>query len=113
MTGPIIFCETRKLTATERVYILRSIELYSRRDLGHRRVSMQKKTLSLLALTFLLQVVVPGATCQAQAQAAKASYPAMAPLDQYLMPDQNSEIALARTAAPPSISDAAEVMVLG
>jgi hypothetical protein len=37
----------------------------------------------------------------------------MAPLDQYLVPDQNSEIALARSAAPASISDAAEVMVLG
>ena len=37
----------------------------------------------------------------------------MAPLDQYLMPDEKSEIALARSAAPASISDAAEVMVLG
>jgi hypothetical protein len=37
----------------------------------------------------------------------------MAPLDQYLIPDTNSEIALARSAAPPSISDGAEVMVLG
>ena len=36
----------------------------------------------------------------------------MAPLDRYFVPDQNSEIALARTAAPASISDAAEVMVL-
>lgn len=36
----------------------------------------------------------------------------MAPLDQYLIPDQAAEIALARTAAPPSVSDAAEVMVL-
>ena len=39
-------------------------------------------------------------------------YPAMAPLAQYLIPDQNAEIALARTAAPKSISDAAEVLVL-
>jgi len=37
----------------------------------------------------------------------------MAPVEQYAMPNANSEIALARTAAPPSISDAAEVMVLG
>jgi len=37
----------------------------------------------------------------------------MAPLDQYLMPDRDSEIALARSAAPKSISDGAEVMVLG
>jgi len=45
-------------------------------------------------------------------QAANAPYPAMAPLDQYLMPDEKAEIALARSSAPPSISDAANVMVL-
>jgi hypothetical protein len=37
----------------------------------------------------------------------------MAPVDEYLIPDQSSEIALARTAAPASISDNAEIMVLG
>jgi hypothetical protein len=37
----------------------------------------------------------------------------MAPFDQYLTPDENSEIALARSAAPASVSDGAEVMVLG
>ena len=37
----------------------------------------------------------------------------MAPLDQYLMADRSAEIAMARSAAPPSISDDAEVMVLG
>lgn len=40
-----------------------------------------------------------------------ATYPTMAPLDQYLMP-RDAEIALARTAAPPSISNDAGVMVL-
>ena len=74
---------------------------------------MQKKTLSFLASVFLLQIVLQSATCQARAQAEKASYPAMAPFDQYLIPDVNSEIALARSAAPASISDGAEVMVLG
>src|ERR1700722_19592145 len=48
----------------------------------------------------------------ARAQAAKAPYPVMAPLEQYLIPDEKAEIALARSAAPASISDAAEVMVL-
>lgn len=47
----------------------------------------------------------------ARAQTAASPYPSMAPLDQYLMP-QPAEIALARTAAPPSISAAADVMVL-
>jgi hypothetical protein len=74
---------------------------------------MQKETLSFLALTFLVQVVLPGATCQARAQTQKASYPAMAALDRYLIPDRKSEIALARSAAPASVSDHAEVMVLG
>ena len=47
------------------------------------------------------------------AQAAKASYPAMAPLDQYLMADESAEVALARSGAPASIAKDAEVMVLG
>jgi len=68
---------------------------------------------NLIALAFLVQVVIPGTTSQARAQATKAPYPAMAPLNQYLMPDEKSEIALARSAAPASISDGSEVMVLG
>jgi hypothetical protein len=36
----------------------------------------------------------------------------MAPLDRYLIPNEKAEIALARSAAPASISDAAEMMVL-
>ena len=50
------------------------------------------------------------ATCQAQD--AKASYPTMAPLEQYLIADRDAEIALARSAAPESISQDAEVLVL-
>ncbi len=73
---------------------------------------MRKKPIKLIALAFVAQVALSGATCQAQVQPGGA-YPAMAPLDQYLMPDENSEIALARSAAPKSISDEAEVMVLG
>ena len=72
----------------------------------------RKKTMQLIALALLVQVVLLAATRHAQAQA-KASYTAMAPLDQYLIADANFEIALARSAAPASISDAAEVMVLG
>jgi len=68
---------------------------------------------SLIALAFLLLVGIPGATSPARAQAQKGPYPAMAPLDQYLMTDEKAEIALARSAAPASISDGAEVMVLG
>jgi hypothetical protein len=49
----------------------------------------------------------------ATAQDAKTPYPTMAPLEQYLMPDRNEEIKLARSAAPDSISAGAEVLVLG
>ncbi|HEY8949948.1 MAG TPA: hypothetical protein VIM56_13775 [Rhizomicrobium sp.] len=45
--------------------------------------------------------------CASAAQAASA----MAPLDQYMM-DRDAEIALAKTAAPPSISAEATIMVL-
>ncbi len=74
---------------------------------------MPQKTIKLVATAFLVQVVLLGAACQAQGAADKTSYPAMAPLDQYLISDENLEIALARSAAPKSISDGAEVMVLG
>src|SRR5580692_3977552 len=46
------------------------------------------------------------------AAAGAATYPTMAPPGDYLMADRAAEIALARTAAPPSVSDAAAVMVL-
>jgi hypothetical protein len=52
------------------------------------------------------------AVWQSQAQDIKTKYPNMAPVDQYLM-DRNAEIALARSAAPESISVDAEVMILG
>ena len=48
----------------------------------------------------------------ATAQEAKTPYPSMAPLEQYLM-ERSAEITLARSAAPGSISQDAEVMVLG
>jgi hypothetical protein len=47
-----------------------------------------------------------------QAQKTDTPYPSMAPLDQYLMADRKAEIALSKSAAPPSIADNAEVMVL-
>jgi hypothetical protein len=50
---------------------------------------------------------------QAIAQDVKTPYPNMAPVDQYLMEDRGAEIALARSAAPESISRDAEILVLG
>jgi hypothetical protein len=74
--------------------------------------AMQKRRLIFLAVLFLASVICPCATCLAQTQTEITAYPAMAHLDQYLAPDEDSEIALARSGAPASISDAAEVMVL-
>lgn len=48
----------------------------------------------------------------AYAQMAKTSFPKMMPLDQYLM-ERKAEIALARSAAPASISADADVLILG
>ena len=59
------------------------------------------------ALSLLLS-----AAGQALAQDPQSPYPHMAPLNQYLMADRNAEIALARSAAPESISRDAEVLVL-
>jgi hypothetical protein len=49
----------------------------------------------------------------AQAEDAKNPYPTMAPLEQYLIADRDAEISLARSAAPPSISKDATVLILG
>jgi hypothetical protein len=53
----------------------------------------------LLCIVFLLGIASP--------------YPVMAPLDRYRIASQSDEISLARSAAPASISAAAEILVLG
>lgn len=61
----------------------------------------------VLAVSMLLT------TRKAAAQEAKNQYESMAAVEQYFMTDRNAEIALARTAAPESISRDATVLVLG
>jgi hypothetical protein len=61
----------------------------------------------------LLSTVLVSASLKARSQETTASYPKMASIDQYLIADRNAEIAMARSAAPPSISADAQVMVLG
>jgi hypothetical protein len=59
-------------------------------------------------------IVLLAATSHVHAKDAKAApYPAMAPIEQYRIANREDEIALARSAAPPSISADAEVLVLG
>src|SRR5271168_5595422 len=74
---------------------------------------MKRQILRTIKAISIALVVLLGAAWQAQAQDTKTPYPSMAPLDQYLMADQDAEIALARSAAPESISHDAEIMVLG
>jgi len=50
---------------------------------------------------------------EVRSQEAKTKYPRMVPVEEYLMTDRNAEIALARSAAPESISEDASVLVLG
>ena len=76
------------------------------------KLIMKRKIVPMNALGTLALAVVLCGVCQSQAQDPKAPYPSMAPIDQYLM-DRNAEIALARSAAPESISRDAEVSVLG
>jgi hypothetical protein len=65
-----------------------------------------------IAVLALGALVAFSCTARPQAQAENGSYPTMAPLDQYLMADEQAEIALARSAAPASVADKAEVLVL-
>ena len=66
-----------------------------------------------IAIHSVALLVVLAAATRARSQEPATTYPKMAPVDQYLMPDRDAEIALARTAAPESISRDAEVLVLG
>src|SRR6266853_1881633 len=74
---------------------------------------MKPKTVKMIALGFFALALALGATRHAQAQDAKNPHPTtMASIDPYLM-DRDAEIAMARSAAPPSVAKDATVMVLG
>ena len=73
----------------------------------NRDAGLQKKWI-FLGLLLLLAV---GKNTPAQDH--KIPYPAMAPLSQYLMPNRDAEIAMARSAAPETISREARILVLG
>lgn len=63
-----------------------------------------------MLMTFLAVTAGIGFAGSAHAQ---SPYPKMAPVSAYLMPDRAAEIALARSAAPPSVAADAEILVLG
>ena len=74
---------------------------------------MREKKIGEIAIKSFALLVVLGTAYQAMPQDAATPYPKMAPVEQYLMTDQSAEIALARSAAPESISRDAAMMVLG
>jgi|SRR5579884_3330892 len=78
-----------------------------------REGSYGRKSAGMVVTALFLHVLVLCVLSAMQTRAANTPYPSMAPLDQYLIADQNFEIALARSAAPKSISDSAEVLTLG
>jgi len=70
----------------------------------------RRKTGGILASIVLAAFTGSGT---ARCQAIETPYPEMAPVEQYRIANREEEIALARSAAPPSISRDAEVLVLG
>jgi hypothetical protein len=77
-----------------------------------RRVSTWRGSASALGVAACLASACLGLAGRGGAQAA-TRYPGMAPVGEYLMADRGAEIALARSAAPASVSGEAEVLVLG
>jgi hypothetical protein len=75
-------------------------------------IIMRENKVDAISIKYFALLVVLGTACQAMAQNAEMPYPKMAPIEQYLM-DRSAEIALARSAAPESISRDATVLVLG
>lgn len=71
-----------------------------------------KKRVGAIAINSVGMLAILGTAQQAMAQDAATKYPTMAPIAQYMMADQGAEIALARSAAPASISRDATVLVL-
>lgn len=72
--------------------------------------SIRANVITSAVITFVSAL---GLTDTASAQTANSRYPEAAPIEQYRSKTGAEEIALARTAAPPSISSNAEVLVLG
>ena len=73
---------------------------------------MSAKILKPMILTLSMLLLGTAAPSIAQTQPPATPYPAMAPLEGYLMPDRDAEIALAKSAAPEALSSEAEILVL-
>jgi hypothetical protein len=81
------------------------LETRNSRSLANKRFSAR------MALTIVAAIMVLAVEKRGHAQSTGAPYPKMAAIDQYLM-TEDVEVALARSAAPQSISKDADVLVL-
>jgi len=73
---------------------------------------MKRETVKVMASWALALALSLSTARNAQAQDAKNPYPSTAPIEKYLV-DRDAEITLARSAATPSISRDATVVILG
>jgi hypothetical protein len=73
---------------------------------------MKREIVKMMASWAMALTLSMSTARNAQAQDAKNPYPSMAPIEMYLT-DRDAEIALARSAAPSSISRDATVVILG
>ena len=73
---------------------------------------MKERPIKTVAIGSVLLVVALTSASLVRAQDPLRQYPSMAPIEQYRM-DRDAEVALARTAAPASVSRDAEILVLG
>jgi len=115
LTGPDI--AGRSLRTTRR-HLPKKQGIFMRREFPSMPTPSRVGSIAQRVVTFTLSrsaqlVLALASILTAQAQNAKNSYPAIAPIDQYLMADRSAEISLARSAAPEEISRNATVLVLG
>jgi hypothetical protein len=110
MSSPMLWPNSLNDTLVEHTNLV----VYSEAaNCGCQEELMKGKIVRTITLgTCALVILALGAARQARAADATTPYRSMPPLDQYLM-ERNAEIALARSAAPPSNSSDATVMVLG
>jgi hypothetical protein len=99
---------------TRASYIDDGDAVYTSRSQNHvSETFMKKKVTIIVAVILLLKIALPDAIGQVAAQTPPPSYPDAAPLADYSIPAEASEIEFARSAAPPIIAAGAEVLVLG
>ena len=82
------------------------------KDVWHAKWQVRRPARAIVAGAIFL-TELSGGIGAACAQPAMSLYPSVAPIEQYRVKSQADEISLARSAAPPSISSDAEVLVLG